>query len=59
MMISVSDREENIMGRGKNAGYQHFLLFMPASSIDRGHTVFGPSVCWSAKTFTVAISLDW
>ena len=27
-MISVFDRvEENIMGRGENAGYQHFLLF--------------------------------
>ena len=25
--ISVSDREENIVGKGENAGYQHFLLF--------------------------------
>ena len=26
-MISVSDRVENIVGKGENAGYQHFLLF--------------------------------
>ena len=26
-MISVSDREENIVEEGENAGYQHFLLF--------------------------------
>ena len=27
MTISVSDREENIVGKAENAGYQHFLLF--------------------------------
>ena len=27
MMISVFDRIENFVGRGENAGYQHFLLF--------------------------------
>ena len=27
MMISVFDRVENIVGKGENAGYQHFLLF--------------------------------
>ena len=27
MMISLSDRVENIVGEGKNAGHQHFLLF--------------------------------
>ena len=26
-MISVFDSVENIVGKGKNAGYQHFLLF--------------------------------
>ena len=26
-MISVYDRIENIVGKGENAGYQHFLLF--------------------------------
>ena len=26
MMISVFDRVENIVGKGENAGYQHFLL---------------------------------
>ena len=27
MMISVFDRVESNMGKGENAGYQHFLLF--------------------------------
>ena len=27
MMISVFHRVENILGKGENAGYQHFLLF--------------------------------
>ena len=26
MIISVYDRRENIVGKGENAGYQHFLL---------------------------------
>ena len=27
MMVSLYDRVENIVGKGENAGYQHFLLF--------------------------------
>ena len=27
MMILLHDRKENIVGKGENAGYQHFLLF--------------------------------
>ena len=27
MTISLHDRIENAMGKGENAGYQHFLLF--------------------------------
>ena len=27
MLISVFDRVENIVGKGENAGYPHFLLF--------------------------------
>ena len=30
-MISVFDRLKNIVGKGKNAGYQHFLLFPQCS----------------------------
>ena len=26
MLISLFDRVENIIGKGENAGYQHFLL---------------------------------
>ena len=27
MLMSVYDKAENIVGKGENAGYQHFLLF--------------------------------
>ena len=27
IIFCVSDRVENIVGKGENAGYQHFLLF--------------------------------
>ena len=27
MLISLFDSVENIVGKGENAGYQHFLLF--------------------------------
>ena len=27
MMIFLFDREENIVGKGENVGYHHFLLF--------------------------------
>ena len=27
LVISVFDKAENIVGKGENAGYQHFLLF--------------------------------
>ena len=27
VMISLFDKVENIVGKGENAGYQHFLLF--------------------------------
>ena len=33
-MISVSDRVENIVGKGENAGSQHFLLFPQCSQKD-------------------------
>ena len=29
MMIALLDRVENTVGKGENAGYQHFLLFPP------------------------------
>ena len=28
MMTSLVDRVENTVGKGENAGYQHFLLFL-------------------------------
>ena len=38
IIISVLDRVENIVGKGKNAGYQHFPLFpqsFPKASLSR------------------------
>ena len=35
------------------------MSLMPPTSIDRGHIVFGLSVCLSAKTFTLAIAFEW
>ena len=33
IMISVLDRAENIVGKGDNAGYQHFLCFQQCFQI--------------------------
>ena len=44
-MISVSDRQENTVGKGENAGYQHFLLFtrfQKASSVEP----WKPGIVW-------------
>ena len=32
MTISLFDEVENTVGKGENAGYQHFLLFPPGFS---------------------------
>ena len=39
MIISSFDRVENIVGKGENAGYQHFLLFPQCfqKAFFRGH----------------------
>jgi hypothetical protein len=41
---------------GSVSGSSHF--YAPISK-DRGHIVFGLSVCLSAKTLTLAISFEW
>ena len=40
MIISVSDRVENIVGKGENAGYQHFPLFLQC---------FQKDISWGCK----------
>ena len=35
MTISAFDRVEKIVGKGENAGYQHFLLFQKASFLGK------------------------
>ena len=39
VMISFIEWEENTLGKGENAGYQHFLLF----------PVFSKVLLWSLK----------
>ena len=34
MMISVFDRVKNIVGKGENAAYQHFLFFAQSFQMD-------------------------
>ena len=41
IMMFASDRQENIVGKGENAGYQHFLLFPQCFQ--------KPSFVWSWK----------
>ena len=35
LIIFLLDRAENIIGKGENAGYQHFLLFIRPSKTGR------------------------
>ena len=44
MMVSLSDKIENIVGKGESAGYQHFLLFPQ---------------CFQSPLFRVVKSLDY
>ena len=46
MIIYVLDRVENIVGKGKNAGYQHFLLFSKCFQKHFGPRLLKP-VCLS------------
>ena len=41
LKISVFNKVENIVGKGENAGYRHFLLFQ--------HCFQQPSLSWSVK----------
>ena len=40
LVIYVCDRVENIVGKGENAGYQHFLLFPQCSAFSLFPTMF-------------------
>ena len=42
-MISVTDKEENIVGKGENAGYQHFLIIPQCF---RRPSFVGPRKLW-------------
>ena len=54
-MIFVFDRVENIVGKGENAGYQHFLLFLqcfPKAFYWYSGSLKVSSV-WSVKSFMI------
>ena len=47
MMTSIFDKVENNVGKGENAGYQHFLLFP---------TMFSKAFClWVRKTLDCVV----
>ena len=46
MKISVSDKEENIAGKGENAGYQHFSPFPSVFSKGPFLRVVKPGIVW-------------
>ena len=58
IMISVFDRVEDIVGKGENAGHQHFLLFPQGFQ----KTSFSGSlkvgiVWWRVMTFLMTLTL--
>ena len=53
IMIFVCDRVENIVGKGENAGYQHFLLFLQCFQKASFHVSSKPVIVWSkVNTFS-------
>ena len=46
MTISVFDREEDTLGKGENAGYQHFLLFPPCFPEHSSLESFKVGIVW-------------
>ena len=46
IMISVYDREENIVGKGENAGNQHFLLFPECFQKISFSSLFKVGIVW-------------
>ena len=58
----VFERVENIVGKGENAGYQHFLLFpqcfQKASSCKK-IVAEGEITFYEEKSLTMSIKFDW
>ena len=46
VMIFLFDRVENIVGKGENAGYQHFLLFLQCFQKASSSGWFKVGVVW-------------
>ena len=55
-MISVISQLENIVGKGENAGYQHFLLFPLCFHNDSCSGSLKVRVVW--ETVKLALSLQ-
>ena len=46
VMIFVFDLFENIVGKGENAGIQHFLLFLQCFHTDFSSSMFKDGIVW-------------
>ena len=53
MMISAFEKVENIVGKGENAGHQHFLLFLQCFQGDLPSGSLEPRVAWQRVKFVV------
>ena len=54
--ISVYERVENIAGKGENAGYQHFLLFLQCFQTLSSTGSLKPRIVWKGiKTLSLEI----
>ena len=58
MIISVFDKIENIMGKGENAGYQHFILFPRCFQRLLSQTCQKVSLCGNTDFFITGQSED-
>ena len=63
IMISLTDRLENIAGKGENAGYQHFLLFPQCFQKASSVGPWKPGIVWervkSVSTVSSICVLSW
>ena len=58
LTFSASTIMCNILSSDDQYHFYKDNIYAPAS-IDRGHIVFGRSICPSAKTFTLAVAFEW
>ena len=58
-IISIGKRLENIVGKGENAGHQHFLLFPQCLLPNQRHKLpFDPHLYFRLRVLTVCWSIN-